>query len=55
MGNTLFIKERIVCVKPLRTMLEDIQKLKTSNMIEGSGCFADMIDFLNLFFLELQK
>ena len=26
-GNTIFIKERRVCVKPLRSMLEAFQKL----------------------------
>ena len=28
MGNTLFIKDRRVCVKPLRSRLEAIQKLQ---------------------------
>ena len=28
MGNTIFITERRVCVKPLRSMLEGIQNLK---------------------------
>ena len=28
MGNTIFIKDRRVCVKPLRSMLEAIQNLK---------------------------
>ena len=28
MGNTIFIKDRQVCVKPLRTRLEAIQKLQ---------------------------
>ena len=28
MGNTIFIKERRVCVKPMRSRLEAIQKLK---------------------------
>ena len=28
MGNTIFIKDRKVCVKPLRSRLEAIQKLK---------------------------
>ena len=29
MGNTIFIKEKRVCVKPLQSRLEAIQKLKT--------------------------
>ena len=28
MGDTLFIKDRRVCVKPLQSRLESIQKLK---------------------------
>ena len=31
MGNTIFIEERRVCIKPLRSRLEAIQKLKTTN------------------------
>ena len=29
MGNTIFIKDRKVCIKPLRSRLEGIQKLKS--------------------------
>ena len=28
MGNTIFVKDRRVCVKPLQSRLETIQKLK---------------------------
>ena len=31
MGNTIFIKDRRVCVKPLRSRLEAFQKLKPHN------------------------
>ena len=37
MGNTIFIKDRRVCVKPLRSKLEAIQKLrlpKTKKAVE---------------------
>ena len=31
MGNTIFIKDRRVCIKPLRSRLKAIQKLKPPN------------------------
>ena len=31
MGNTIFIKDRKVCVKPLRSRLEAHTKTKTTN------------------------
>ena len=34
-GNTIFIKDRRVCVKPLRSRLEAIQKLKPPTTIKG--------------------
>ena len=39
MGNTIFIKDKRVCVKPLRSRLEAIQKLKTPNTIKGCRSF----------------
>ena len=30
-GNTIFIKDRRVCVKPLRSRLDAFQKIKTSS------------------------
>ena len=35
MGNTIFIKDRRVCVKPLRSRLEAIQKLKPLIYCQG--------------------
>ena len=35
MGNIIFIKDRKVCVKPLRSRLEAIQKLKPPTMPKG--------------------
>ena len=32
MGNTIFIKDRRVCVKPLHSQLEAIQKIKPPTM-----------------------
>ena len=35
MGNTIFIRNRRVCVRPLRSQIEAIQKLKPPTMIKG--------------------
>ena len=35
MGNTIFIKDRRICVKPLRSRLEAIQKLKHPTTVKG--------------------
>ena len=35
MGNTIFIKDRRVCVKSLRSRLETIQKLKPPTTVKG--------------------
>ena len=55
MGNTIFIKDRRVCVKLLRSRLEAIQKLKPPTTVKGCRSFAGMVNFLSLFFPELQK
>ena len=34
MGNTIFIKDRRVCVKPLRSRLETIQKLQLPTTVK---------------------
>ena len=34
MGNTIFIQERRVCIKPLRSRLEAIQKLKLPTTVK---------------------
>ena len=34
MGNTIFIKDKRVCVKPLRSRLEAIQKLKPAMTVK---------------------
>ena len=43
MGNTIFIEDRRVCVKPLRSRLEAIKKLKPSVIVKGCGNFAGML------------
>ena len=55
MGNIIFIKDRIVCVKPLRSRLEAIQKLQLPTTPKGCRCFMGMVNFLSMFCQELQK
>ena len=55
MGNTIFIKHRRVCVKPLRSRLEAIQKLKPPSTIKGCRSFVGMVNFVSIFCPELQK
>ena len=55
MGNTIFIKERRVCVKPLRSRLEAIQKLKPPTTQKGCRSFAGVVNFVSIFCPELQK
>ena len=55
MGNTIFIQGKRVCVKPLCSRLEAIQKLEPP--VTGKGCrsFAVMVNFLSIFCQDLQK
>ena len=55
MGNVIFIKDRKVCVKPLRSRLEAIQKLTLPVTPKACRSFARMVNFLSMFCLELQK
>ena len=55
MGNIIFIKDRKVCVKALRSRLEAIQKLRPPTMPNGCQSFAGMVNFLSMFCPELQK
>ena len=61
MGNTIFNKEKRVCVKSLRSRLEAIQKLKPPMNQKGCrsfvGCrsFAGVVNFVSIFCPELQK
>ena len=55
MGNIIFIKDRKVCVKPLRNRLEAIQKLRLPTTLKGCRSFAGMVKFLSMFCPELQK
>ena len=55
MGNTIFIKNRRVCIKPLRSKLEAIQKLQPSTTAKGCRSFMEMVNFLGMFCPEFQK
>ena len=55
MGNVIFIKDRKVCVKPLRSRLEAIQKLQPLTTPKGCRSLTGMVNFLSMFCPELQK
>ena len=55
MGNTIFIEDKRVCIKPLRSRLEAIQKLRLPMTVKGCRSFAGMVNFLIIFCPELQK
>ena len=55
MGNTIFIRNKRVCIRPLRNWIEAIQKLKPPTTIKGCGSFAGMVNFVSIFCPELQK
>ena len=55
MGNKIFILNRRVCVKPLRSRLEAIEKLQQPTTVKGCRSFAGMVHFLSMFCMELQK
>ena len=55
MGNVISIKDRKVCVKPLRSRLEAIQKLQLPTTPKGFRNFVGMVNFLSMFCPELQK
>ena len=52
LGNTIFIKDRRLCVKPLQSRIEAIQNLKPPATVKGCRSFAGMANFLGLFCLE---
>ena len=52
MGNVIFIMDRKVCIKPLWSRLEAIQKLRLPTMPKGCRSFAGMVNFLSMFCLE---
>ena len=55
MGNIIFIKDRKVCVQPLRSRLQSIQKQQLPVTTKGCRSITGMVNFLGIFCLELQK
>ena len=55
MGNIIFIKDKKVCIKPLRNRFEAILKLEPPKMPKGCRSFAGMVNFLSMFCPQLQK
>ena len=55
MGNEIFIQNKRVCVQPLRSRLEAIQKLQPPSMVNSCRSSAGMVNFLSMFCPELQK
>ena len=55
MGNTIFIKERRVCVKPLHSRLEAIQKIRPPATAKQCKTFTGMVNFVSIFCPDLQK
>ena len=55
MGIEIFIENKKVCMKPLRSRLEAIQKLQPPKTPKGCRSLAGVINFLSMFCPELQK
>ena len=55
MGNTIFIKDKWVCIMSLRSRLEAIQGMKPPATPKGCRSFAGMVNFVSIFCPELQK
>ena len=55
MGNIIFIKDRRVCVKPLHSRIEAIQKVKAPTTAKQCKSFAGMVNFVSIFCPELQR
>ena len=55
MGNTIFIGDRRVCITPVKSRLQAIQKLKAPTTVKRNRGFAGMVNFLGIFCPELQK
>ena len=55
MGNTVYIRDKRVCVRPLRSQIKAIQKLKPPTTTKGCRSFAGMVNFVSIFCPKLQK
>ena len=54
-GNEIFIENKKVCVKPLRSRLEALQKLQPPKTPKRCRSFVGVVNFLSMFCPELQK
>ena len=54
MDITIFIRNKRVCVKPLRSRIEAIQKLKPPSTIKECRSFMGMVNFVSIFCPEFQ-
>ena len=45
MGNEIFIQNKRVCIKSLRSRLEAIQKLQPATTVKGCRSFVGMVNF----------
>ena len=55
MGNKMFIKEKRVCITPLRSRIEAIQKLRPPSTPKECRSFAGMVQYLSMFCSDLQE
>ena len=55
MGNEIFIENKKVCVKALRSRLDAIQKLQLPKTPKRCRSFAGVVNFLSMFCPELQR
>ena len=55
MGHEIFIQNKRVCLQPLRSRLEAIQKLQPPSTVKGCRSFAGMVNALSMLCPELQK
>ena len=55
MANKLFIENKKVYIKSLRSRLEAIQKLQPPTTVKGCRSFTEMVNILSMFCPGLQK
>ena len=55
MGNTIFIRNKRVCVRPFRSQIKAIQKLKPPTTIKGCQSFVGLVNFVSIFCPKLQR
>ena len=55
MGNTVLIRDKRGCVRPLRGQIEAIKKLEPPTAIKDCRSFAGMVNFVSIFCPELQN